>query len=123
MQTKNLREATVLDEVDRQIVTELQRDGRMTNAELAERVAALREKGISILMPHIGEFATSMEMTGLSVSLLRVDDELRPYLTAPAMTPCMVALRLNSGVVLSAQGLSSATKRAASGCTELLRML
>ena len=40
-----------------------------------------------MIMPHIGEFATSMEMTGLSVSLLRVDDELRPYLTAPAMTP------------------------------------
>ena len=38
VQAKNLRETTVLDEVDRQIVTELQRDGRMTNAELAERV-------------------------------------------------------------------------------------
>lgn len=47
----------------------------------------INERGARVIMPHIGEFATSMEMTGLSVSLLRVDDELRPYLTAPAMTP------------------------------------
>lgn len=35
---KNLRAEMPLDEVDRLIVEELQRDGRMTNAELAERV-------------------------------------------------------------------------------------
>ena len=37
-QSKNLRTVSVLDEVDRMIVEHLQRDGRMTNAELAERV-------------------------------------------------------------------------------------
>ncbi len=36
--SKNLRSETPLDEVDRLIVEELQRDGRMTNAELADRV-------------------------------------------------------------------------------------
>ena len=36
--SKNLRIGTPLDEVDRLIVEELQRDGRMTNAELADRV-------------------------------------------------------------------------------------
>jgi len=36
--SKNLRSEPVLDEVDRMIVDQLQRDGRMTNAELAERV-------------------------------------------------------------------------------------
>lgn len=35
---KNLRAEPVLDEVDRLIVTELQLNGRITNAELAERV-------------------------------------------------------------------------------------
>lgn len=38
MESKNIREMTVLDEIDRLILAELQRDGRMTNAELAERV-------------------------------------------------------------------------------------
>ncbi|MBO1900880.1 Lrp/AsnC family transcriptional regulator [Leucobacter weissii] len=36
--SKNLRVEPVLDEVDRLIVEELQRNGRITNAELAERV-------------------------------------------------------------------------------------
>lgn len=36
--SKNLRNDTSLDEVDRLIVEELQRDGRITNAELADRV-------------------------------------------------------------------------------------
>ncbi len=36
--SKNLREEPPLDEVDRLIVEELQLNGRMTNAELAERV-------------------------------------------------------------------------------------
>ena len=36
--SKNLRDEFALDEVDRLIVEELQLNGRMTNAELAERV-------------------------------------------------------------------------------------
>ena len=37
-ESKNLREAVVIDVVDRQIIEQLQLNGRMTNAELAERV-------------------------------------------------------------------------------------
>jgi dihydroxyacetone kinase-like protein len=47
----------------------------------------LKEKGISIFMPHIGEFATSMEMAGLSVTIIKLDDELKRLLSAPAKTP------------------------------------
>lgn len=47
----------------------------------------LKEKGISVFMPHIGEFATSMEMAGLSVTLLKLDKELKELLRAPASTP------------------------------------
>lgn len=36
--SNNLREAAVLDQVDRLIIEELQLNGRMTNAELADRV-------------------------------------------------------------------------------------
>ena len=37
-ESKNLREAVGIDAVDRQIIEQLQLNGRMTNAELAERV-------------------------------------------------------------------------------------
>jgi len=47
----------------------------------------LDEKGISVYMPHIGEFATSMEMAGLSLTILKLDDELKELLTSPANTP------------------------------------
>jgi dihydroxyacetone kinase len=35
----------------------------------------------------IGEYATSLEMAGASVSVLRLDDELRLLLDAPASSP------------------------------------
>lgn len=38
MESKNLRPETDLDAVDRKIIEELQTNGRMTNAELADRV-------------------------------------------------------------------------------------
>jgi dihydroxyacetone kinase-like protein len=47
----------------------------------------LEQRGIRIYRKYIGEFATSMEMTGLSVSILRLDDELKVLLDAPCETP------------------------------------
>jgi dihydroxyacetone kinase-like protein len=47
----------------------------------------LADRGISVTMPHIGEFATSMEMLGLSVSIIKLDAELKELLKAPALTP------------------------------------
>ena len=47
----------------------------------------LRTRNVSIFMPHIGPFATSMEMAGLSVTLCRLDDELKELLKDPADTP------------------------------------
>lgn len=47
----------------------------------------LSEKGVSIYMPHIGEFATSMEMSGLSITIFKLDDELKSLLRQPASTP------------------------------------
>ena len=49
--------------------------------------AALGEKGVKLVMPYIGEFATSMEMAGLSVTLFKLDAELEALLRAPASTP------------------------------------
>ncbi|AZR02403.1 dihydroxyacetone kinase subunit DhaK [Trueperella pyogenes] len=47
----------------------------------------LLEQDVHVVMPHIGEFATSMEMAGLSVTLFKLDDELETLLRAPARTP------------------------------------
>lgn len=47
----------------------------------------LKERNVHSYMPHIGEFATSMEMSGLSISILKLDEELKELLRYPAMTP------------------------------------
>lgn len=47
----------------------------------------LDQKGIHIRRTYVGEYATSLEMAGLSVSLFKLDDELKELLEAPANTP------------------------------------
>ena len=47
----------------------------------------LKELDVSVFMPHVGEFATSMEMAGLSVTIFKLDEELKELLRAPANTP------------------------------------
>lgn len=47
----------------------------------------LAQKGVTIYMPHIGEFATSMEMAGLSITIMKLNTEMKKYLEAPAATP------------------------------------
>ena len=52
--------------------------------------AILGERGIRAHRAWVGEFATSLEMAGASISLLRLDDELRRLVDAPAETPFFV---------------------------------
>jgi dihydroxyacetone kinase-like protein len=47
----------------------------------------LEEKGIKIHKTFVGEFMTSLEMAGFSISLLKLDSELKELLDAPADTP------------------------------------
>ena len=44
-------------------------------------------RGVRIQRVFIGEYATSMEMAGASISLLKLDDELLSLLDAPAYSP------------------------------------
>ena len=46
--------------------------------------AALEGAGASIIMPLVGRYATSMEMTGATITLCVLDDELETLLKAPA---------------------------------------
>jgi len=50
----------------------------------------LKEKGVSIYRPYVGEYATAMEMTGASVSLLKLDDELKKLVDHSVNTPFFV---------------------------------
>lgn len=50
----------------------------------------LKEKGVSVHSTYVGEFATSMEMAGASISVIRLDDELKALIDAPAETPFFV---------------------------------
>jgi dihydroxyacetone kinase-like protein len=47
----------------------------------------LEEKKMSVFHAYVGEFATSLEMAGASISLFRLDDELARLLSKPARTP------------------------------------
>lgn len=46
----------------------------------------LGAKGINVFRVYVGEFATSLEMTGFSISVLKLDDELKRLLRAAART-------------------------------------
>ena len=48
---------------------------------------ALEEKGISVYKYYVGEYATAIEMAGFSISLLKLDDELKEYIDHPVDTP------------------------------------
>jgi dihydroxyacetone kinase-like protein len=46
-------------------------------------------KGIKIERNLIGNYITSLEMAGTSITLLRVDDELLKFWDAPVKTPAL----------------------------------
>jgi len=47
----------------------------------------LTERDLSVHRAYVGEYATSMEMAGASLTFFRLDDELAELLDAPAHTP------------------------------------
>jgi dihydroxyacetone kinase-like protein len=50
----------------------------------------LEQKGITVWRSYVGEYCTSLEMAGLSITLCRVDEKLKALLTAPAEIPIRV---------------------------------
>ena len=49
----------------------------------------LAEKGIKIYDTMVGNYMTSIEMAGFSITLLRLDDELKKLYDAKADTPAL----------------------------------
>jgi len=54
----------------------------------------LKNKGVKVFHVYVGEFATSMEMAGFSLSLCKLDEELRRLLARPARTPFFEQVQL-----------------------------
>ena len=55
---------------------------------LYRRVAQiLEQRGVGVFHVYAGEFATSMEMSGASISIMRLDAELKRLIAAPAGSP------------------------------------
>ena len=47
----------------------------------------LAERGIKVYRTMVGNYMTSIEMQGFSISLLKLDDEMKELLDAKADTP------------------------------------
>ncbi|MCT4597941.1 MAG: dihydroxyacetone kinase subunit DhaK [Vallitalea sp.] len=54
--------------------------------------SVLKEKGIVIDKTYIGNYMTSIDMAGYSISLVKLDDELKELLHEQADTPALVQL-------------------------------
>ncbi len=50
----------------------------------------LDDAGIDVYKAFVGEYATSMEMKGASISLMKLDDELIKLLDAPSFSPFLL---------------------------------
>lgn len=51
---------------------------------------ALGGLGIALTRPLVGEYLTSLDMAGVSLTLTRTDDELLRLWDAPVRTPALV---------------------------------
>lgn len=49
--------------------------------------STLSGRGVKIISPLVGRYATSMEMAGMSISFCKLDDELETLLKAPCHSP------------------------------------
>ena len=49
--------------------------------------AGLAGLGVEVVRPYVGEYATSLEMAGASLTVMRVDDRIAGWLDAPAGSP------------------------------------
>jgi phosphoenolpyruvate---glycerone phosphotransferase subunit DhaK len=56
----------------------------------------LEEKGISVYKSYVGEYCTSLDMAGASITLLHLDDELKQLVDAPCDTPMFTQMQSSS---------------------------
>ena len=52
--------------------------------------SVIESRGLKVAKTLVGNYMTSLDMEGFSITLLKLDDELKKYLDAPADTPAFV---------------------------------
>ena len=52
--------------------------------------SVIESRGLKVAKTFVGNYMTSLDMEGFSITLLKLDDELKKYLDAPADTPAFV---------------------------------
>ena len=77
-----------IDYADSEVAVLINGAGGTPLMELSDVLAA---KGIKVYKTFVGNYMTSIEMDGLSISLLRLDDEMKKLLDAKADTPAFKA--------------------------------
>ena len=101
------RKSQQADDIATELVTKILEDGvHVTGDEVAVLVNGLgatpemelyiinnkvndilKETGIKIYKTFVGEYMTALEMTGCSITLLKLDDELKALLDAESSAP------------------------------------
>jgi dihydroxyacetone kinase len=54
--------------------------------------ALLVRHGVTIRRSYVGNYATSLEMTGCSISLLRLNERLKGWMAAPVQSPALIQI-------------------------------
>lgn len=53
-------------------------------------LSQLNDKGVNVTRTYVGNYMTSLEMAGASLTLLKLDEELKQYLISEATTPALI---------------------------------
>lgn len=93
----------IVDEIAEALITDLSLKGGDDIAVLVNGLGAtpldelyissrrltqiMKEKNINIYSKYVGELVTSIEMAGMSISIMKLDDELKEMIDYPANTP------------------------------------
>ena len=104
--TKLVTADAIIDEIFEAVATDLpfekgDKVGLMINGlggtpvselYLLYRKAALncRDRGLEVVQNYVGNYCTSLEMAGMSLTLIKLDDELEKLMMAPAQLPIRV---------------------------------
>ncbi len=96
------------------LVNGLGATGLMELYLINRRVAQILEgRGVKIWQTWVGEYCTSMEMAGASITLIHLDEDLKRYLAHPCRTPALTvgtAPEPVTGATLTPRDYSAATR-------------
>lgn len=86
----------------------------------------LDKAGLTVVEPECGELVTSLDMSGLSLTLLWLDDEIEQYWAAPADTPAFrkgnLARRARRELAETEDAVAAETEMATAASTDLGRL-